>query len=76
MVCGAWHAPALAGPLPPAAADAALLRGLPKRKAALAWVPWTHSRLAAASGYGAGITSPGWYHHLFTAPRPDRRSAG
>ncbi len=20
-----------------------------------------------ASGYGAGITSPGWYHHLFTA---------
>jgi hypothetical protein len=68
VVCGAWHAPALAGPLPPVARDAALLRGLPKRKAALAWVPWTHSRLAAASGYGAGITSPGWYHHLFTAP--------
>jgi hypothetical protein len=68
VVCGAWHAPALAGPLPPATRDAALLRGLPKRKAALAWVPWTHSRLAAASGYGAGITSPGWYDHLFTAP--------
>ncbi len=68
VVCGAWHAPALAGPLPPAARDAALLRGMPRRKAALAWVPWTHSRLAAASGYGAGITSPGWYHHLFTAP--------
>ena len=68
VVCGAWHAPALAGPLPPASADAALLRGLPKRKAALAWVPWTHSRLAAASGYGAGITSPGWYHHLFATP--------
>ncbi|HEY6788666.1 MAG TPA: DUF5682 family protein [Trebonia sp.] len=68
VVCGAWHAPALTGPLPPAARDAALLRGLPRRKAALAWVPWTHSRLAAASGYGAGITSPGWYHHLFTAP--------
>jgi Family of unknown function (DUF5682) len=68
VVCGAWHAPALAGPLPPASADAALLRGLPKRKAALAWVPWTHSRLAAASGYGAGISSPGWYHHLFSTP--------
>ncbi|HTU73139.1 MAG TPA: DUF5682 family protein [Trebonia sp.] len=67
VVCGAWHAPALAGPLPPASKDAALLRGLPRRKAALAWVPWTHSRLATASGYGAGITSPGWYHHLFTA---------
>ena len=66
VICGAWHAPALAGKLPPATADAALLRGLPKRKTALAWVPWTHARLAAASGYGAGITSPGWYHHLFT----------
>ena len=66
VVCGAWHAPALRAPLPAAAKDAALLRGMPKRKAALAWVPWTHSRLAAASGYGAGITSPGWYHHLFT----------
>ena len=68
VVCGAWHAPALAGELPSAAADAALLRGIGKRKATLAWVPWTHSRLAAASGYGAGITSPGWYHHLFTTP--------
>jgi hypothetical protein len=66
VLCGAWHAPALAGPLPPASRDAAVLRGTPKRKAALAWVPWTHSRLATASGYGAGITSPGWYHHLFT----------
>lgn len=68
VVCGAWHAPALAGKLPPASADAALLRGTPKRKVSLAWVPWTHSRLSAASGYGAGITSPGWYHHLFTTP--------
>jgi hypothetical protein len=68
VVCGAWHAPALTGELPPANADAALLRGIAKRKTTLAWVPWTHSRLAAASGYGAGITSPGWYHHLFTTP--------
>jgi hypothetical protein len=68
VVCGAWHAPALAGKLPAASADAAVLRGLPRRKTALAWVPWTHSRLAAASGYGAGITSPGWYHHLFSHP--------
>jgi hypothetical protein len=68
VICGAWHVPALTGPLPSASKDAALLRGLPKRKAALAWVPWTHSRLAAASGYGAGITSPGWYHHLFAVP--------
>jgi hypothetical protein len=72
VICGAWHAPALsAGPsgrLPSAAADARVLKGMPKRKVSLTWVPWTHSRLAAASGYGAGITSPGWYHHLFTHP--------
>ncbi|MGW4366103.1 DUF5682 family protein [Nocardia takedensis] len=67
VVCGAWHAPALVGPLGPAAADQRLLTGMPKVKATLTWVPWTHSRLSVGSGYGAGITSPGWYHHLFTA---------
>ena len=68
VVCGAWHAPALTGPLGPAAADARILRGTPKRKVTLTWVPWTHERLASGAGYGAGITSPGWYHHLWTAP--------
>ncbi|GAB0106111.1 DUF5682 family protein [Nocardia sp. JMUB6875] len=66
VVCGAWHAPALEGKLGPAVADTKLLKGMPKVKATLTWVPWTHSRLASSSGYGAGITSPGWYHHLFT----------
>lgn len=65
VVCGAWHAPALAGKLPPATADARLLAGARKAKTELTWVPWTHSRLAFASGYGAGVTSPGWYAHLF-----------
>ncbi|GAA3557243.1 DUF5682 family protein [Microlunatus spumicola] len=68
VVCGAWHAPVLTAPLGPAAPDARLLRGLPRRKVVCTWVPWTHRRLAAASGYGAGITSPGWYAHLFEAP--------
>jgi hypothetical protein len=68
VVCGAWHAPALTGTLPSASADAKLLRGLPKHKTAVTWVPWTASRLSYASGYGAGITSPGWYHHLFATP--------
>ena len=73
VVCGAWHVPALAT-LGPAAPDARLLTGLPKRKAVMTWVPWTHSRLAAASGYGAGVDSPGWYSHLFEAPdRPVAR---
>ena len=66
VVCGAFHAPALTGALGPAAADARILKGLPKVKATSTWVPWTHSRLAGSSGYGAGVTSPGWYHHLFT----------
>ncbi|MFN7975791.1 MAG: DUF5682 family protein [Acidobacteriota bacterium] len=67
VVCGAWHAPVLADP-GPAKADAALLKGLPKRKVAATWIPWTHARLTFASGYGAGVASPGWYEHLFTAP--------
>jgi hypothetical protein len=66
VVCGAWHVPALTDPLPPAAHDQRVLKGLPKRKVACTWVPWTHGRLAASSGYGAGVTSPGWYHHLFS----------
>ena len=68
VVCGAWHAPALSGRLPSAAADQQLLRGMPKVKVQTTWVPWTHARLSFASGYGAGIESPGWYEHLFSAP--------
>ena len=67
VVCGAWHVPALRD-LPSAAADDRLLRGLPKVKATLTWVPWTYGRLSYASGYGAGIRSPGWYDHLFCSP--------
>jgi hypothetical protein len=69
VVCGAWHAPALVpADFPTAAADARTLKGLPTTKVAATWVPWTSARLGRASGYGAGVTSPGWYHHLFTAP--------
>jgi hypothetical protein len=68
VVCGAWHVPALKD-LPSAAADDRLLRGLPKVKAALTWVPWTYGRLSYTSGYGAGIRSPGWYDHLFSSDR-------
>ena len=67
VVCGAWHVPAVTE-LPSAAADDRLLRGLPRVKPAFTWVPWTYGRLAYASGYGAGIRSPGWYDHLFSAP--------
>ncbi|MFE5092035.1 DUF5682 family protein [Streptomyces sp. NPDC056638] len=73
VVCGAWHVPALVTRTT-LAADRALLKGLPKVKAELTWVPWSHRRLARHSGYGAGIDSPGWYGHLFeTADRPIER---
>ncbi|MEU3280043.1 DUF5682 family protein [Streptomyces antibioticus] len=73
VVCGAWHVPALRRPAP-VVADRALLKGLPKVRAELTWVPWTHRRLARAGGYGAGIDAPGWYAHLFDAQdRPVER---
>ncbi|MFF3483815.1 DUF5682 family protein [Streptomyces sp. NPDC002701] len=73
VVCGAWHVPALRRRTT-VAADRALLKGLPKVKADMTWVPWTHRRLSRVSGYGAGIDSPGWYGHLFAAAdRPVER---
>lgn len=67
VVCGAWHGPALEK-MPTAKEDAALLKGLAKVKVQSTWVPWTHGRLMSASGYGAGIESPGWYEHLWQTP--------
>ncbi|HEU4565384.1 MAG TPA: DUF5682 family protein [Gemmatimonadaceae bacterium] len=64
VVCGAWHAPALAA-RGPAKLDAAALKGLPKLAVQATWIPWTSARLARASGYGAGVASPGWYAHLW-----------
>ena len=79
VVCGAWHAPALteaalAGKskdLPEETtkkADTAALKGRRPKKTAATWIPWTSDRLAFRSGYGAGITSPGWYAHLWETP--------
>lgn len=64
VVVGAWHVPAI-NPKLPVKADRDLLRNLPKVKTETSWIPWTHSRLGWASGYGAGIESPGWYAHLW-----------
>ncbi|MFD5539820.1 DUF5682 family protein, partial [Streptomyces sp. NPDC127079] len=73
VVCGAWHVPALRA-RSSVAADRELLKGLPRLRTDMTWVPWTNRRLARASGYGAGIDSPGWYGHLFRAPdRPVER---
>jgi hypothetical protein len=67
VVCGAHHAPVLVPEAwPSQKSDAELTRNLAKVKVAATWSPWTSRRLAFASGYGAGVTSPGWYHHVFT----------
>src|SRR3954454_7139327 len=66
VVCGAWHVPALTRKATQKD-DTDLLKGRRKAKVAFTWVPWTYGRLASWSGYGAGVRSPGWYHHLFSA---------
>ncbi len=68
-ICGAWHSPVLADMASHSSKeDTALLKGLAKVKTKATWVPWTYSRLSRFSGYGAGITSPGWYAHLWHTP--------
>ena len=57
VVCGAWHIPALRKKVA-LADDRARLKGLPKTKVVATWVPWTDTRLASGSGYGAGVESP------------------
>jgi hypothetical protein len=71
VVVGAWHVPALDLDDHTVKADTATLRKLPKAKVGVAWVPWTHRRLASVSGYGAGVESPGWYGHVFDHPGAD-----
>lgn len=67
VICGAWHAPALQDVETTAKQDNKILKGLPKtkNKVATTWIPWTNDRLSVFSGYGAGITSPGWYEHIW-----------
>jgi hypothetical protein len=67
VICGAWHSPALAASGDDTS-DTELLSGLKRTKVQATWIPWTNSRLAYRSGYGAGVTSPGWYEHLWTTP--------
>jgi hypothetical protein len=66
-VCGAWHVPALSEDVVKSRKkeDDATLKSLAKVKTIATWIPWTYDRLAASSGYGAGVLSPGWYEHLW-----------
>ncbi|MEL6586929.1 MAG: DUF5682 family protein [Pseudomonadota bacterium] len=71
VVCGAWHDPALREKHL-AKDDRALLKGAPKRKIAATWTPWTAPRLATGSGYGAGVSAPGWNKHLWETSGADQ----
>ncbi len=75
VICGAWHVPALQRDVT-AKADRDLLKGLERHKTAATWVPWTDTRLATASGYGAGVISPGWYGHLWRSRQSGGRDVG
>lgn len=70
IVCGAWHVPALAN-MPKQKEDEAITKKLPKTKIETTWIPWTNDRLSFESGYGAGVTSPGWYQHHWNFPDDD-----
>ncbi|KAA6438612.1 hypothetical protein FEM33_18275 [Dyadobacter flavalbus] len=67
VICGAWHVPALSN-MPKQKEDDVLLKNLPKVKVETTWIPWTNDRLSFASWYGAGLESPGWYHHAWHHP--------
>jgi Family of unknown function (DUF5682) len=71
VVCGAWHQPALLDVDKYEKQDAKILKAIPKSKLKIAasWIPWTNERLSMFSGYGAGISSPGWYEHLWEAKK-------
>jgi hypothetical protein len=63
VVCGAWHVPALKASVT-AKADAPA-QGPAQGQGDGDLGPWTYRNLASSSGYGAGVTSPGWYQHLW-----------
>lgn len=71
VVCGAWHAPALADAEKYRKQDDQLLKNLPKTKVESTWIPWTNDRMMFESGYGAGIGSAGWYEHNWQHPDDD-----
>ncbi|MCL1038052.1 DUF5682 family protein [Shewanella submarina] len=68
VICGAWHLPALQQKVTQKS-DRALLKSLPNKLPASqyksTWIPWTSPRLAYQSGYGAGVSAPMWYQHIW-----------
>jgi hypothetical protein len=73
-VVGAWHVGGLRAETT-IAEDRAMIKDLPRIKVEATWAPWSDGRLSYASGYGAGVISPGWYRHLWNLySNPEHRS--
>lgn len=68
-VVGAWHAPSVRPGVSTQRDDKAQVGRAKRMKTVATWVPWSDSRLAAASGYGAGVLAPGWYRKLWALDR-------
>ncbi|PCK86914.1 hypothetical protein CPT32_10900 [Rhizobium sophoriradicis] len=71
VVIGAWHVGGLRTETT-VAEDRAIVKDLPRVKVEATWAPWSDGRLSYASGYGAGVISPGWYRHLWSLYSSDR----
>lgn len=65
VVCGAWHVPALRAKTSQSQ-DREILKGRARTKVRATWTPWTSPRLARAAGYGAGVSAPGWFSHMWS----------
>ena len=68
VICGAFHVPALLAKHT-LKDDRAKVKAKGKKKMLATWAPWTFPRMATHSGYGAGVTAPNWYQHLWSTPR-------
>ncbi|WP_179087989.1 DUF5682 family protein [Paenibacillus sp. FSL R7-0273] len=65
VVCGAYHASALAAPLAPMSDDE--LASLPSRSTKLTLMPYSYYKLSTMSGYGAGNAAPHYFQMMWEA---------
>lgn len=72
VICGAYHASALAGPAEPISDRE--LAALPSRSTKLTLMPYSYYKLSTMSGYGAGNAAPHYFEMMWetmAAGRPE-----
>ncbi|CAM4515771.1 DUF5682 family protein [Paenibacillus typhae] len=65
VICGAYHASALAAALPPMSDEE--LAALPSRSTKLTLMPYSYYKLSTMSGYGAGNAAPHYFEMMWDA---------